>query len=140
MATRLDSVDQQLSARLQEASVERQRTAAASAALLAVSSAGMTGDIVEDGRAALANGLTGPQHQSRLHELVAELDERAFGLQEDHPDEYIAVFCRARAAAALACALDSDPRIAALEGVYEAQAAVDEPERIIEAARSALAD
>lgn len=139
MTTRLDSVDQQLSARLGEASVERQRAAAASAALLAVSSAGVTGDIVEDARVAIANGLTGPQHQRRLHELVAALDERAFGLQDDQPDEYLAVFSRARAAAALACALDSDPRIAALEGVYEAQAAVDEPERIIEVARSALA-
>jgi len=139
MTTRLDSVDQQLSASLEEASVVRQRTAATSAALLAVSSAGVTGDIFEEARVALTNGFTGPQHQRTLHELVAELDERAFGLQEDHPDEYLAVFSRARAAAALACALDSDPRIAALEGGYEAQAAVDEPERIIEVARSALA-
>ncbi len=60
-----------------------------------------------------------------LMELVDELDEASWNLVErgsgDPPDP--AMFARARAASCLWFALDDDPKRAAFESAYEAQAA-----------------
>jgi hypothetical protein len=68
--------------------------------------------------------------------LVDDLDEVAWDLQErsERGDasqaEYLAAFCRARAASAIAFALDADAFVAATEGIYEAQAAISDLDAI----------
>lgn len=70
-------------------------------------------------------------------EVAARLDEEAWEIQEsDEGDSprYLAAFQRARAASAVAFAVGPD-RAAALESIYEAQAAlgsIDEARRLIE--------
>jgi hypothetical protein len=61
--------------------------------------------------------------------ITEELDETAWDVQ-DKVDEglipeqaYLDAFSKARAVAAVGCALETDPLQAALESVYEAQAA-----------------
>ncbi|MGV8973119.1 MAG: hypothetical protein ACOH10_12425 [Rhodoglobus sp.] len=67
--------------------------------------------------------------RNALKVLVDELDERAWEVQDDvdagsAPQEaYIVAFSLARAASAVWFALDSDALHAALEAIYEAQAA-----------------
>lgn len=64
-----------------------------------------------------------------MEELAARLDEHAWDIQESDDDarhdsqRYLVAFQRARAASAVAFALDRD-RGAALESIYEAQAAL----------------
>ena len=65
--------------------------------------------------------------RAQLAALVEEFDEQAWRIQEaglDEGAEYLAAFCRARAAASVWFALDDDPRTAAIEAAYEAQAAL----------------
>jgi hypothetical protein len=64
-----------------------------------------------------------------MQALVDELDEAAWEIQERvhsgrlPKDEYLQAFRKARAASAVAFALEPDPRTAALEAVCEAQSA-----------------
>lgn len=139
MTTRLDSDDPQLSERLQAASAEQQRAAAARAALLALSATEVVGDEVEAARHAVEARQADAALQSRLREIAAEFDEQAFPLQEEQPDQYLVVFSRARAVLALAFALDPDPQRAALEGVYEASAAFDDPAPLFAAVAAEIA-
>jgi hypothetical protein len=78
--------------------------------------------------------------RSEVEELAARLDERAWDIQESNDgaghdsERHLAAFQRARAASAVAFALDRD-RGAALESIYEAQAAlgsIDAARRLIE--------
>jgi hypothetical protein len=112
---------------LQAASAEQQRAAAARAALLALFATDVAGDEVDAARHAVEAGQADAALQQRLKEIAAEFDEQAFPLQDERPDEYLVVFSGARAVSALAFALDPDPQKAALEGVYEASAAFDDP-------------
>ncbi len=138
MTTRLDSDAPQLSERLQAASAEQQRAAAVRAALVALSSVEVPEDEVAAARSAVESGRTDSAQQQRLKDLAQQLDEQAFRLQEEQPDEYLVIFSRARAVSALAFALDPDPQRAALEGVYEASAAFDDPAPLFEAVAAEL--
>lgn len=72
--------------------------------------------------------------RERLKALEAELDERAWELQdqadrgEAEQQEYLDTFRRARAASVVWFALDDDALHAALEAAYEARAATDDEE------------
>lgn len=138
MTTRLDSADQQLAERLQGATADQQRAAAVRAALVALSSVDVSSDEVQAARAAIERGETDADLQRRLKAVAQQFDEQAFPLQEEQPDEYLAVFSRARAVSALAFALDPDPQVAALEGVYEASAAFDDPDALFAAVAAEL--
>jgi len=72
-----------------------------------------------------------------LEALTNRLDEEYFDYQ-DSGDEKLALqrFHQARAVAALAFAGDKSNRISALEAIYEAAAAVDNSQIIIEKVRS----
>jgi len=53
-------------------------------------------------------------------------------------DEYASAFMRARAASSLDFALNGDAFTAAAESIYEASAALDDPELVRELVRSAV--
>ena len=77
-----------------------------------------------------------------MQALVDELDEAAWDLQRPvhsggSPESaYLEAFRKARAASAVAFALDPDPHKAAIEAVYEAQAALGD----VNPVRSAVLD
>jgi hypothetical protein len=78
--------------------------------------------------------------------LTEELDEIAWDAQEQAeagvlPEQaYLAAFARARAAASVGFALEPDALHAALEAVYEAQAALADLEAVRVAVVAALVD
>jgi hypothetical protein len=88
---------------------------------------------VERGLDGLRNGRYGDaEDRAAVKALADRLDELAWDLQdqvdagEAEQEDYLAAFRKARAATALWFALDPDPRTAAIEAVYEAQAATDD--------------
>ena len=78
---------------------------------------------------ALRRGAVGDaESRSRILDVVEELDERAWSIQESMTESssdgpYVIVFNQARAANAVWSALDPDPATAAMDAAYEAQAA-----------------
>ena len=86
----------------------------------------------------IGTGGSGVAAGAGVREVAAQLDDVAWDIQESdegHESErYLVTFQRARAASAVAFALDPD-RSAALESIYEAQAAlgsIDAVRRLIE--------
>ena len=111
----------------------RLRTVAEAVVIAALRAAGLSEVRVERALEALRARAYGDSEQRASVEALAdELDEAAWAVQErmdagePNEAEYSAAFRRARAAASLWFALDSDPLAAALEASYEAQAAADE--------------
>lgn len=78
----------------------------------------------------LERGKVDGPHQAAMKRLTDELDEAAWNLQakvnsgQATNESYLRSFALARAASATTFALDPDPRKAAMEAVYEAQAAL----------------
>jgi hypothetical protein len=81
--------------------------------------------------------------------LADDLDERAWRQREQYEQDqneegrvsyqsYKTLFCQARAAASVAYALSADALEAALEAVYEAQAATSDIEAVRQAAEALL--
>ncbi len=112
---------------------------------LALTSAAIADPRIAAAQEALAIGLCGDSKaRSELAELIQELDEKAWKIQEQVDrgrrayDDYSMAFRRARATAALWSALEADPCVAALEATYEAQAAAEDMTPIAEAAREIL--
>lgn len=136
MATRLDSVDADLSRRLAEASPEQQRAAVAAAVDLAALYTRLAGQpsfaLTSEALRAVEARRTDSALREQIDQLTKDLDEIGFDLSEQADDdpakypEYKAAFTRARAVAAIGYALSDDPADAAIEGVYEAFAAVGE--------------
>lgn len=95
------------------------------AAREAVTRTGLTNESVTT-----ALGLEGttphPGLRASVENIVASLDDCAWGIQEREGDSasYLATFQQARAASAAAFALDPDVRGAGPEALYEAQAAL----------------
>lgn len=130
MPSRLSTIAPDLAAWLEHQSRERLRRAAANAARLAVERTRLTDLRPDAALTALRNGQFGRMaEQSRVQQLVDELDAAAWNLQEKAEvgtvphQAYIAAFRRARAAASVSFALGWDALSAALEAVYEAHAA-----------------
>jgi hypothetical protein len=97
--------------------------------------------------AAIRNGAAGGRDEcSAVSGVTEELDEKAWDIQEQVdegalPQEaYLEAFRMARAAASVGFALEVDPLKAALEAVYEAQAAIADLGAIRTAIGPALAD
>jgi hypothetical protein len=136
MPSRLDSLDRALCARLASADPEDQRMAASAAVVLAAEVTHLSGDGVEEALAAVRECRPEPGLRARMEDLAESLDEQAFEIQDridggdaTH-DGYVVAFAHARAASAIHFALSDDPLEAAIEGVYEAYAAVGNLEEI----------
>jgi hypothetical protein len=129
--SRLSTVSVDLVEQLRVQSPERLRRAAVDTAGLAVQQTQLVDPRLDAALAALHDGNFGDtDERSAMQQLTRELDVIAWEAQktaEEHNSSmqaYHEAFVRARAAASVKCALDSDPLNAALEAIYEAQAAV----------------
>lgn len=130
---RLSAVAPKLVEQLQLQPYERLRQAAADSARLAVRWTQLADPRLDAGLAALREGKFGDSSEHlAVQELTGELDEIAWDAQRTAEERdssmqpYYAAFARARATASVKCALYSDPLKAALEAVYEAQAAIND--------------
>ncbi len=130
MRTRLDSVSPELAERLRGTSEDALRRVAAAVGDLAVKRVSLADPRLERALSAVAGRRAGGDEKVELEGLVEELDEAAWEIQarvhagQAPEDEYLRAFRKARAASSVAFALDPDPHAAAMESVYEAQAAV----------------
>lgn len=147
MTSRLSSVAADLVEQLEAQQPARLRQAAAGAVDLAVARTGVSAPPLDAALAALQEGRFGDSaDRVAVLQLADELDEIAWDLQERSeagtatPEAYMAAFGRARAVAAVGFALDADALAAALEAVYEAQAAVADLDAIRAVVGSALAE
>lgn len=103
----------------------------------AVAGTGLEESIVASALDQIGTGRSGVSAGAGVREVVARLDEVAWESDEGHESErYSVTFQRARAASAVAFALDPD-RSAALEAIYEAQAALWVHRRCASAYRAA---
>lgn len=129
---RLETLDPQLVARMREAGPQVLLEIARKVAEFAVATAQLTDADVEAGLAVLAKSsqLEPGDLHDRLVALAARLDDQAFDVMDrvdaglDEYSRYENAFAQARAASAVAAALTPDCLTAALETVYEGQAAV----------------
>jgi hypothetical protein len=130
---RLSTIAVDLVERLAVQPPVRLRRAAADVVHLAVQRTELIDPILDAALAALRDGKYGDTYErSAVQHLTGELDVIAWETQKSAEEAnssmqpYYAAFVRARAAASVKCALDSDALNAALEAVYEAQAAVND--------------
>lgn len=127
---RLDSISTELADRLRNTSEEGLRRVATAAGRLGVARILISDARIDMALAALDRGELDGDMRVRLDGLVEELDQAAWEVQQRAhagralENDYVTAFAKARAASALACALDVDPKRAAMEAVYEAQAAL----------------
>jgi len=147
MTSRLSTIAEDLAERLSRQSAGRLRRVAAAAAGLAVERTELADPRLDAALAAIRD--CDPAAVAELSQVLAlteELDEIAWDAQEQAeagvlPEQaYLAAFARARAAASVGFALGPDALHAALESVYEAQAAVGDLDAIRVAVADALAD
>jgi hypothetical protein len=147
MWCRLSTVAVDLVELLQAQRPARLRRAAADVARLAVQRTQLVDLRIDSALAALHDGNFGDSDaHSAVQQLTKELDMNAWELQRVAEENgssmqpYYAAFARARAAASVKCALYSDSLSAALEAVYEAQAAVEDLEAVRISIDISLAD
>lgn len=131
--TRLGTVAPDLVELLRDQPPTRRRTVALRASGWIVERTALADPRIDAAFLASRNGRLGETDQREaVKQLEDELDERAWGVHEDleagraDNEEYLAAFARARAAGAVSWAMDDDDLNAALEAVYEAQAATGE--------------
>lgn len=147
MVSRLSTVDADLAGKLVGQPPNKLRKAACTAALLAAQHTRLVDPRLDAALVAVRDGSPGGHAEcSAADHVTGELDEIAWDIQ-DKVDEgtlsyeaYCEAFGRARAAAAVGFALEADPLEAALEGIYEAQAALGDLEAIRAAIHDALTD
>lgn len=140
MSVRLASIAPDLVSRLDSRSDTELANIVAVVAREAAARSGLDEPVVASALDRIRTGEPSLSDRSEVEELAARLDEHAWDIQESddgarHDSQrYLLAFQRARAASALAFALDRD-REAALESIYEAQAAlgsIDAVRRLIE--------
>jgi hypothetical protein len=131
MIGRLSTIAPDLVALLEQQQSEQLRRVAARAANLAIERTNLSEPRIDGALAALHEGRLGfTPERSAVQHLANELDEIAWDAQEKMEagiglrQDYSMAFRRARAAASVGFALDSNALTAAFESVYEAQAAV----------------
>ena len=129
MTIRLETVDAGIVRLLNALEPEKARKVALSAALLAVEATSLRDARIDSALTAVRAGRFGESpERAAVQALIESLDEEQWMLQERlekgsaRETEHLAAFSRARACHAVWYALDSDPRLAALETVYEAYA------------------
>ena len=144
---RLSTIAADLAERLEHQPPAKLREVAAIAALLAIERTNLTDPRLDACRIALRDRIPGDQAaRSAVQEMTVELDEVAWNAQDaaaqgsHDTDTYLRAFKRARAAAAVGFALEPDVLHAALESVYEAQAAVNDIDAVRSAVQHALPD
>jgi hypothetical protein len=127
----LEQFSKSLVARLARASAAEQRAASIAAVEFAINRAKLEDSRVAAALATLrANQILPKKDRTDIEKLTAELDEAYFALQEAAEEgtatteEYLAMFAKARAAAALGFAGIEDPFRAATEAIYEAAATI----------------
>ena len=127
---RLETVDRQLARKLAAAEPIALRQVAAAIAEYAVVQTGLHDPRADAALRQLRGEEDSARADSELARWVEQLDERQWDIQDRveagdaSPQEHLAAFSQARAAAALSAAFDSDPVVAAQEAAYEALAAV----------------
>lgn len=132
MATRLEARAADLSRLIEAAEPDPQRRIAVKVAEAALSAVPLDEPELAPALADIAAGRWGGEGVHAATMLTDRLDDLAFDLQDEVDEgtaehaEYLAAFCRARAVSAVAFALDADPRNAALEAAYEAEAATED--------------
>lgn len=138
--SRLETVAPALVRSLGLAGEPQRRAAALAGATLAVERTGLTNVVVLKALDTLnAGGHVDAACSAALDGLLAELDEIAWSIQdqvdsgERSYEDYLVAFQRARAAASAAFAADADASTAALEGLYEADAAIDDLDALMAA-------
>jgi hypothetical protein len=130
---RLESVDPGPVALVEGADDDRRRRVALAAAEFARTRAGLNDDRVDELLRAVGRGKFGDTVERRAVEAMVEaLDERQWDVQdrvdagEASVADHLRAFAAARAAAATVFAADADARTAALEALYEANAAAND--------------
>jgi hypothetical protein len=128
-------VGPELAARLLSASEQNQRDVTIAAAVAAMRATRLSRPLLEEAVDDLVHHHYGGPRRDEVERLEQDLDQRALTMQEQiesggaQRDEYMQLFRRARAAAAMKMALDANARTAVSETVYEASHAVGEPDR-----------
>jgi len=124
----LDHDAPDLAASVRDADATQQRAYARAAVQAALSRHELDDPRLAAAIAALDTGRFGDTRERvAVQRLVEELDEIAWDERDRGAEaEYVSAFMRARAANAVAAALDIDPATAAHRAVYEANAALDD--------------
>jgi uncharacterized protein YigA (DUF484 family) len=145
MMMRLETVAKELAAKLRLATPTQQRAASLVACQFALQAAPIEASIVSEALEQLRQqGELSQQRIAELSDLVAQLDEKYFDLQDKAKDnaslqaEMLRLFGQARAVSALSFAGGRDALAAAMEAIYEASATVDADSKIYEAVLLAL--
>lgn len=136
MSVRLGTVAADLVIRLDSLSDDQLGNVVALAAREAVTRSGLDEPTVSTALDLIVTGEPNTTGRSAVEVIAAQLDERAWDIQEieDGSRQYLDAFQRARAAWAVFFALDPDRRVAAGDSIYEAQAAlgsIDELRRLL---------
>jgi hypothetical protein len=136
--TRLEILSPDVADKLQRASAAKQRAASLAACEFAVAHTRVEHRLVDEAlRTLRAAGVLTPNEKAELDALAAQLDEDYFALQEAaeegqaSTEDYLAMFAKARAVAALACAGDENALQAATEAIYEAAATADDKDGLL---------
>jgi hypothetical protein len=141
MSNRLATVQASLSDELAQRSPNQLRHVAAAAALLAVLRTNLADARLNDALALLRSGKHGENERWVVERLTEELDEKAWDIHERVDEgsasqrEYLEMFSRARAAAAVGFALGDNPLESAPEAIYEAYSATGDLDAIQDAIR-----
>lgn len=142
---RLELISKDLSHQIEQATDKRRRIVSQAVCEYIIAKVTLNHQLIGESLHALKVGNWGDQELlSRMEVLVADLDDEYFNLQEKSDegiiDEhvYLDAFQKARAANAVFFALKRDSLEAARESIYEACAAVDDPQEIINTAFTSL--
>lgn len=145
--SRLESLSPELARAVEDASAAQRHDAALAASALAVEQTGLRNVAVDAALQELrGNGTVDDSRRSELYALVEELDEAYWDTQElvesgsAAGSDALSAFRQARAAASVAFATETGARTAALEGLYEAVAALDDVAAVVRATASALGE
>ena len=134
--SRLESLSSDLAGKLRRASTAKQRAACLAACELAVAKAKFEHPLVDEALQKLHAGESFPaEMKAKIDALALQLDEEYFKLQEAADvgggtfADYLRIFVKARAIAALSFAGNEDTAKEASDAIYEAAAAVGDDKR-----------
>jgi len=133
MNIRLETVAENLAAKLEAASSEQQRKASVVACELALQATSLNMPIVSESLEQLRkNGKLSQERIAELNDLVAQLDGRYFDIQDKAESnaaletEALRFFSQARVVSALSFAGGENALVAAKESIYEASMSFDD--------------
>lgn len=133
VVSRLDSIAPALAARFRQASADKRRQAALLACQYATTAVWLVTPEVGEALVVLQGLATATSSlRQRLEEMAVDFDDQYFRLDEQgdpaNKDEALRLFSKARATSALAFALSGEDQLH--EALYEAVAAVNDPEEL----------